>query len=143
MANYATKSSLTCLMPHKNDSRARSYRSAMELIALILRTVKNNSTTSYALRKHAGTSTAQIKKYLELLIRMGFIETYSTGDKVSYIISGRGLAFLRQYNVLWDMLQNAYYETNQLTSRKNNAIDLTYNRVLQPILKSPLQSTRA
>jgi len=115
----------------------------MELIALILRTVKNNSTTSYALRKHAGTSTAQIKKYLELLIRIGFIETHTTGDKVSYIINGTGLAFLRQYNVLWDMLQNAYYETNQLTSRKNNAIDLTYNRVLQPILKSPLQSARA
>lgn len=143
MANYATESILTCLTSHKNDSNGRSYRSAMELIALILQTLRNSSTTSYALRKHAGTSTAQIKKYLELLMRIGFVETYITGDKVSYITSGTGLAFLKQYNVLWDMLQSAYHETNQLTLRRNNAIGLTYNRVLQPILKSPLQSARA
>jgi len=135
MENCTTEPSLTCLLLNKNYTGGRANRCAMELIALILKAVKNNSTTYYALRKYTGTSDAQLKKYLELLTGIGFLVTDIADDKILYMISGTGLAFLRQYDVLRNMMLDAYYETNRLTPRQKNTIDLTYNRVLQPILQ--------
>jgi len=111
MTNCVTDSGLTCLPLHKN------YRTSIELIGLILEAVKNNSVTKYPLKKYTGTNYAQLEKYLELLTEIGFIERDIKEDKVLYRVSERGLAFLMQYNVLRDMLLNAYYQ--------NKPIDMT------------------
>jgi len=98
----------------------------MELIALILEAVKNNSATLYPLMKYTSTNYAQLKKYLELLIGIGFIEACVEDDKVLYGVSGRGLAFLRQYNALRDILLSAYYQNKpvDIAEEKYNQSDV-------------------
>ena len=114
METYATRPSFNCLPLHKNN------RSSIELLALILEAVKNNCATRYPLMKYTGINYAQLEKYLQLLIRIGFIKQDVKEYKVSYEASGNGLAFLRQYNVLRDMLLNACY--------RNDPDDIIYEK---------------
>jgi len=117
MTNYTTELSLTCLPFHKN------YRTALEFIALILEAVKKNSATRYPIKKYTKTNYAQLQKYLELLTGMDFIETDTKEEKVSYRLSERGLAFLRQYNILRDILLNAYYRNKAVDIAQENTTD--------------------
>jgi predicted transcriptional regulator len=47
---------------------------------------------------------ALLKKYLKSLVEMGFIELEMKEGRIFYKASNRGLDFLRQYNILQDML---------------------------------------
>ena len=93
MANYKRKLNLCCLAWHKKN------RSHFEIIAAMLEAVKDNGRVQYSLLKHTGSS-AQLKKYLESLTEIGFIETDIKDDRVLYKASEKGLEFLRQYYVL-------------------------------------------
>jgi len=101
MANYPNGLNLLCVPLHKK------YRSHIELIALILEAVKNNNSTRYPLMKYTSNNYAQLKKYLELLTNIGFISAETKEGKISYRTNEKGTAFLRQYNILRDMLISA------------------------------------
>jgi predicted transcriptional regulator len=80
----------------------------MEIIALILEAAGDNGAALYSLMKRANINYVQLKKYLQSLIKIGFIDTEIKNSKVSFKVSEKGFAFLRQYNILRDMLLSAY-----------------------------------
>ena len=98
MANYKRELNLRCLAWRKKN------RSHFEIIASTLEAVKDNGTSRYSIMKHVGSNFAELKKYLESLTEMGFIETDIKEDRVLYRVSEKGLDFLRQYYVLLGML---------------------------------------
>lgn len=81
----------------------KKYRSHFEIIALMVEAVKDGDQAKFSIMKHASINCGQLNKFLASLIEMGFIEQYSTNDKILYRASERGLAFLRQYYVLLSM----------------------------------------
>lgn len=101
MANYR-ESDLICL------SLQKKYRSQMEIIALILEAAGSNGAGLYSLMKRTSINYAQLKKYLPSLTKIGFLEAEIREGKISFRVSERGFAFLRQYNILRDMLLSAY-----------------------------------
>ena len=84
----------------------KKNRGHFEIIASMLEAVKNNDRALYTLMKHTGSNYAELKKYLESLAEIGFIEKDIKEDRVSYRASEKGLNFLRQYYVLLGMLLN-------------------------------------
>jgi len=58
--------------------------------------------------RYTSNNYTQLKKYLDLLAKIGFIEVNIGQGKVLYRASEKGLAFLRQYNILRDMLIGVY-----------------------------------
>jgi predicted transcriptional regulator len=107
MANYIKEFQSICLPLQK-------YRSRMEIIALILQAAGSNGAALYSLMKRTSINYAQLKKYLPSLTKIGFIETEIRDGKVSFRVSERGLAFLRQYNILRDMLLSAHMDNEQI-----------------------------
>jgi predicted transcriptional regulator len=96
----------------------KKYRSHFEIIALILDAAKDNGEDRYTLMKHTGVNYAQLKKYLESLAQIGFINANTREGIISYKATEKGLGFLRQYYVLLAILlsnqtTNAAYETNR------------------------------
>jgi len=85
----------------------KKNRSHFEIMASMLEAVKNNGRVRYSIMKHMGTSSAQLKKYLDSLTEIGFIETNLKGGQVLYRASEEGLDFLRQYYVLLGILLSA------------------------------------
>jgi len=98
MANYTTGRILRCLPLHKR------YRSHFEIIALMLEAVNDKRVSRFSIMKRAHINCTQLKKYLESLTEMGFIETHTKDGKSLYRASEKGLGFLRQYYVLLGML---------------------------------------
>ena len=94
MANYKMELNLYCLAWRKKN------RSHFEIMASMIEAVKDNGKSGYSLLKHTCTSSAQLKKYLESLTEMGFIETDIKDGRVLYRASEKGLDFLGQYYVL-------------------------------------------
>ena len=92
----------------------KKYRSDFEIIALLLEAMKDNDAARYSLMKYTSTNYAQLKKYLECLIEMGFIETDIREGQVLYRASEKGVVFLRQYYILLGMLFNAYTRNKQV-----------------------------
>ena len=82
----------------------KKNRSSFEIIALILEAVKDNDAARYFLMKHTSINYAQLKKYLNYLIEMGFIETDVKDGQALYRASEKGAVFLRQYYTLLEML---------------------------------------
>jgi len=66
--------------------------------------MKNNGTTIYPLMRHIGSNFVELKKYLESLTEMDFIETDVKDGRVIYKASEKGLDFLRQYYVLLEKM---------------------------------------
>jgi len=85
----------------------KKHRGHLEIAASILGAVKDNGATVYYIWKHAGSSFAETKKYLKALTELGFIETDIEEGQALYIASEKGLEFLRQYDVLLEMMSNA------------------------------------
>jgi len=83
------------------------YRSGIELVALILDAVKYSGAARYLLMKQLGINYAQLKKYLKPLTEFGLIEVDIKNGQVLYRASEKGVAFLRQYIVLCEMLSSA------------------------------------
>jgi predicted transcriptional regulator len=104
MTNHIRDFDLICLPLQKK------YRSQMEIIALILEAAGGSGAALYSLMKRTGINYAQLKKYLPSLTKVGFIETEFRDGKVSFRVSEKGIAFLRQYNILRDMLLSAYID---------------------------------
>jgi predicted transcriptional regulator len=108
MANHIRDFDLICLPLQKK------YRSQMEIIALILEAAGGNGAALYSLMKRTGINYAQLKKYLPSLTKIGFMEAEIRDGKISFRVSEKGIAFLRQYNVLRDMLLGAYMGNEQI-----------------------------
>ncbi len=113
MANYEEQLSLICFRLNKK------YRSEIEIIALILEAARHTGTGRYYLMKQTGINFSQLKKYLETLVKLGFVEADIKERKVYYRASQEGLAFLGQYNILRDMLMGVY--------SKNGSANVIYN----------------
>jgi predicted transcriptional regulator len=105
MANYVKEFNLICLSLNKK------YRSHIEIIALILEALRYGDAGRYLLMKNTSVNYSQLKKYLKLLSKIGFIETIIREGNVLYRANELGLAYLRQYNVLRDMLIGACSQT--------------------------------
>jgi predicted transcriptional regulator len=89
----------------RKDNWHKRNRSRFEIIASMLEAVKdNNGVSQYSLRKHMSSNSKEVKKYLESLTGMGFIETDIKEDRVLYRATEEGLNFLRQYCVLLEMM---------------------------------------
>jgi predicted transcriptional regulator len=128
MANYKREFDLICLPLQKK------YRSHMEIIALILENAKGNGITSCTLMKRANINYIQLKKFLPSLIEIGFIETEVRGGKVLFRVSERGIAFLRQYNILRDMLLSAYMGSEQFNALcEENNLSRAQHRITIPL----------
>lgn len=94
MTNYKRKGNW-----HKRN------RSRFEIIASMLEAVKDhNGLSQYSLIKNMSSSFTEVKKYLESLSEMGFIEINIKEGRVLYRASEKGLDFLRQYCVLLEMM---------------------------------------
>lgn len=108
--------------PHKiGDYRFLSFmnkknRSCFEIIASMLEALKGRSLLQFSLMKHTNISYAQFKKYLKALSEIGLIETTEQEDRVVYTASEKGLAFLRQYYTLRDMLLSPHSEIPSISS---------------------------
>jgi len=85
----------------------KKYRSHFEIIALILDAAKNEFAGRYPLMKHAGLNYTQLKKYLEPLSEIGLISKHINEGKIVYRASEKGLAILKQYYLLLEMLMEA------------------------------------
>lgn len=107
MVNYGEQLNLICFRLNKK------YRSEIEIIALILEAARHAGTGRYFLMKQTSINFAQLKKYLETLIRLGFIEAGIRERKMFYRASQEGVAFLNQYGILRDMLAGSYCKTRQ------------------------------
>lgn len=73
----------------------------------MLEAVKVNGTAPYSLMKHTSINFVQLKRYLEYLTEMGFIERDVKEGRVLYRASEQGLDFLGQYYVLRGMLSSS------------------------------------
>lgn len=105
MANYKREGNLRCLTWRKKN------RSHFEIIASMLEAMKDNAASRYSLMKHMGSNFTEIKKYVQSLTEMGFIEMDIKKRHVLYRASEKGLDFLRQYYILLGMtLSTRAYE---------------------------------
>ncbi|MEM3458470.1 MAG: winged helix-turn-helix domain-containing protein [Candidatus Bathyarchaeia archaeon] len=89
----------------------RKYRSRIEIIALMLEAMRENGASKFFIMKHANTNSAQLNRYLKTLIQLGFAEATLKNNRFLYIASKKGLAFLKQYYILQEMLLEASTET--------------------------------
>lgn len=92
---------LSCLRLQKK------YRGHFEIMASIIEAMKDSSVARFSLIKHASTNCSQLDKYLNPLIEMGFIEISIKEDRILYRASEKGLAFLKQYYILQEMLSTS------------------------------------
>lgn len=104
MASYSRELSsidaqILCGLPLHNKNR--NY---FEIIAMILKSLTSRSGSPYLIMRHANINHSQLKKYLRFLVEMGMIETELRGNQILYRSGERGLAFLRQYCVLQEIL---------------------------------------
>jgi len=69
--------------------------------------MKDHSATLCSLMEHSCVSYTLLKKYLNSLVELGFIEIDIKEGRISYRASDKGLDFLRQYYILQEMLTNS------------------------------------
>jgi predicted transcriptional regulator len=81
----------------------KRYRNTFEIFAMMIEAVKENNgtgTPKFSIMRNTSINSAQLKRYLESLSDMGFVEIGNAGDRAVYKATDRGLDFLRQYNIL-------------------------------------------
>lgn len=93
----------------------KKYRSHFEIVALMLEAMRDNGATRFSIMKYTSINSAQLKKYLRFLTEMGFIEMDIKASRLLYRASEKGLAYLRQYQVLLGMLLSAYAPDKPIT----------------------------
>ena len=81
----------------------KRYRSSFEIIALILEAACEGA-SRFAIANHLNTNYFQLRRYLDYLIRIGFIDVEPNGRQILYKTSKKGLEFLTLYNVLLRIL---------------------------------------
>lgn len=82
----------------------KKNRSHFEIIALILKSLTSRSVSPYLIMRHTNVNHTQLKKYLRFLVEMGMVEIELGGNQILYRSGEKGLAFLRQYYVLQEIL---------------------------------------
>jgi len=107
---YTKEVNLSSLLLYKNISSdylplQKKYRSHFEIIASMLEVARNNGgVVASSFLRHSGMSYRLLRKYLDYLTETGFIKMNIKEGKVLYRVSVKGLAFLRQYYILQEML---------------------------------------
>jgi predicted transcriptional regulator len=134
MASFALEHNINCFASRKKYSLnvlplQKKYRSHFEIIALILEAVKGDGGASFSIMKHASINCAQLKKFLNSLITMGFVEIEMKRGKAMYRATDRGLGFLRQYYVLLGILMNTY----PLSGQGQVIYQTSYSRMRRPV----------
>jgi predicted transcriptional regulator len=81
----------------------KRYRSSFEIVALILKT-SDRGASQFAIAKRLKTNYVLLHRYLNYLIRIGFIDVVSNGKQNLYKTSEKGFEFLRLYCNLLKML---------------------------------------
>jgi predicted transcriptional regulator len=92
----------------------KKYRSYIEIVVLILEAVKFGDASLYSVMKQTSINYPQLKKYLNPLSMLDLVEVNVKGGKVYYRATEKGLAFLKQYSILREMLSEADFETNNI-----------------------------
>jgi predicted transcriptional regulator len=93
----------------------KRYRNTFEIFAMMIEAIKENNgsgTPKFSIMRNTSINSAQLKRYLESLSDMGFVETGNTGDRLVYKATGRGLDFLRQYNVLQRLMLERQFQVS-------------------------------
>lgn len=88
----------------------KKYRSHFEIVALILEAVKNGSVSRFSIMTNANLNCSQLKKYLQSLVEIGFIEPDVKKGSAVYKASEKGLDFLGKYYALLGTLLSASIE---------------------------------
>jgi predicted transcriptional regulator len=82
----------------------KKYRSHFEVIASILESTQYAGATSTSIMKLVNTNHKQITRYLEFLVKSGFIKVGLEKNKVLYRSGEKGFEFMRHYYALQEML---------------------------------------
>jgi len=95
----------------------KKYRGHFEIITLILEAAKYNSATKFEIMKQASVNCNQLKKYLQILTKIGLIEIDVKERNCLYRTSKKGLDFLRQFYILLEMLLegSSFGKTSNIT----------------------------
>lgn len=129
MANNIRMSDLFSFSFKKQDLDVfplRRYRGYFDIIALVLEAGKDYGASRFSIMKSAGINCNQLRKYLETLIEIGFVEVFRGQNRSMYRTSDKGLDFLKQYHALLGLLLSASagskldqlpYETQYTTAR--------------------------
>ncbi|MEM2336199.1 MAG: winged helix-turn-helix domain-containing protein [Candidatus Bathyarchaeia archaeon] len=88
---------------NKECTFSKRYRSSFEIIGAILE-VAVEGVTRFVIASRLNTNYVQLRKYLNYLVRAGFIDVEVGGKKILYKTSEKGLEFLKLYNALLEML---------------------------------------
>jgi predicted transcriptional regulator len=83
----------------------KRYRSSFEIVALILKTA-DKGVSRFAMAKRLKTNYSLLHKYLNYLIRIGFIDIEFSGKQILYKTTKKGFEFLRIYHNLLKILSN-------------------------------------
>lgn len=134
MASFALEHDINCFASRKKYNLSvlplqKKYRSHFEIIALILEAVKGNGGARFSIMKYASINCAQLTKFLNSLITMGFVEIEMQKGRAMYRATDRGLGFLRQYYVLLGILMNTY----PLSGQGQVIYQTSYSRIRRPI----------
>jgi predicted transcriptional regulator len=82
----------------------KKYRSHFEVIASILESTQYAGATSTSIMKLVNTNHKQITRYLEFLVKLGFIKVGLEKNRVLYRSGEKGFEFMRHYYALQEML---------------------------------------
>jgi predicted transcriptional regulator len=112
----------------------KKYRSHFEVIASILESTQYGGATSTSIMNLVNTNHKQITRYLEFLVKLGFIKVGLEKNKVLYRTGEKGFEFMRHYYALQEMLLadsprklHNPTETNNLDlSRKGRPSEMLY-----------------
>jgi predicted transcriptional regulator len=88
----------------------KRYRDTFEILAMMIEAVKENrgnGAPRFSIMRNTSINSAQLKRYLNSLSEMGFIEVNNIGNKTVYKATDRGLDFLKQYNILQRIILGA------------------------------------
>jgi len=103
--NNTIKSSLPehRLIVFTPSGSGKKYRNSFEIIASILEIARKGATL-FAITRYVNTNYAHLRKYLNFLIKIGFVSIEINRGRVLYKTCDNGFEFLRVYRILLDML---------------------------------------
>ena len=82
----------------------RDRRSRIEIFAAIIK-ITQNGQSSYRIMEEARLNSERARLYLDELFKLGLIEVNQQNGKEVYTASQRGIEYLRQYEVLRNLLK--------------------------------------
>jgi predicted transcriptional regulator len=91
-------------------SMQKRYRNTFEILAMMIEAVKENQGNGafrFSIMRNTSINSAQLKRYLNSLSEMGFVEVDNVGNRMVYRATDRGLDFLKQYNILQRIMLGA------------------------------------